>query len=185
MLHRNNLLNLTFEQPTEHEDIFQVLVSHMLHTHFNFVIEKAVQERVRLVVMERHITIVYHTFASCISDKYPNCELHLLTAYQYACEDLLLKYRDKLHNERLLHGCIYISWNSHKDLASNILSRGRIHEINLLLNQEYPMNKVLEHKHKQMLELLNVPIYQFKNKICEENEQSALIQGVLNYLHKF
>ena len=185
LLHKNNLLNLTFERPTEHEDIFQVLVSHMLHTHFNFVIEKALQEQVGLIIMERHIKTVYHTFASCISDKYPNCELHLLTAYQNACEDLLLKYGDKLHNSRLLHGCVYISWISHKDLVTNILSRGRIHEVNLLLDQEYPVNKILEHKHQQMLELLNVPIYHFKNKFCEGNEQSVHLGGVQLFLNKF
>ena len=181
LLMRNGLLKLSMEHPNRFEDLFQLSASHILHVHLNNVLQIAVENNVRLIVMERHITTVYHVFGESVKERFPNIELYLMNAYHLAIEDITARYRSILHNGTLLHGCIYLKWASHREMTENIVKRGRDMELKALSGELiYPFNRELEVKQKQMLEILNVPTYYVHKKTGEIKEIMVFLKHILN-----
>jgi hypothetical protein len=161
-------------------EMFLLTASHILHTHLNNVLQLAINNKVRLIVMERHIDTVYHAFGESVKERFPNIEMFLLTAYQMAVEDVTARYRSFLHNGALLHGCVYLKWASHRDMTENIVKRAREMELKVLAGETvYPFNRELEIRHKQMLEILNVPVYYVHKKSGERKEILLFLKHIL------
>jgi deoxyadenosine/deoxycytidine kinase len=180
---RNGLLKSSLMKSNNSMDIFQVSVMHLMHVHMQNVLELAMTLKLKVIIIERHIETVRHTFMDGVIEKYPDVEMNLLTGYQIAQEDLIGRYAKNLADKKLLHGCIYVDWADAKTLTDNIIRRGREMETQLIHEGDtYVVNNWLDKKYREMLEIINVPVYYISEKFGEGQEMSHLKIKIDNYI---